>query len=130
MAEVGAVLVTSIEGVAPTDDGNHALLKLSLDNQEIVLAIPKDQLPQLLNLVSDAIAKTSQRGQPGKLAFPVSWWEFGKTADGSLAVSFRLQNGTELSFVLGANQISNMRETLQVMEGTASIPPTPDKEKN
>jgi len=127
MAGISAMPIASVEGVQSTDDGLHALLKAKIAEGEMVLAFPEGQLRPLLDLVCVAIAETSKKLERHETAvFPVSWWEFGQTADGLLAVTFRLGNGASLSFQLAADQIPHMRQTLEVMEGR-QLPDRPSK---
>jgi hypothetical protein len=133
MADEVVVLLTSIEGVEPSDGGKHALMKIGRGGQETVVAVGEENERNLLELVLIAMAQTSSKAKmtAEKLTFEATCWEIGETADGRLAMSFRLPSGAELNFVLGADQIPRMREVLQSMAPrSAASPPTPHRQKH
>ena len=133
MADEVVVLLTSIEGVKPSDGGKHAPMKIGLGGQETVVAVGEENLRNLLELVLIGMAQTSSKAKmtAEKLTFEATWWEIGETPDGRLAMSFRLPSGAELNFVLGTDQIPRMREVLQSMAPrSAPSPPTPDRQKH
>ena len=127
MADVVAIPIIGLKGIGTSDDGQNAFLDIILGNEKITLAIPHSLLQPLLALVCAGIEQTGkQQGRQETAAFPVSWWELGRTEKGALAVRFRLENNASLSFVLGADQIPHMRQTLEVMEGKppSDLPPS------
>jgi hypothetical protein len=126
MAEEAALLIDEVLGSKATDDGHHALFRMKTSGQEVTFAFPEGQL---MNLISaSATASKECQGiihqQPNlKMMLPVQWWEFGLTPDGNFAVlSFRLPGGGEISFQVPRQWASQMRETLEVIEGRISNP--------
>jgi hypothetical protein len=112
--------VSAINGMGT--EGDRAFLDLELDGKETRLTMTDDQVRSLLPMVYAGIAGISA-SKPGPLEtalFPVERWEFGRTPDGSLAVTFQLRNGAALVFHVEARHIPYMRETLEVMEGKPS----------
>jgi hypothetical protein len=122
MAEIVAIPVSGVESITAADDGQHALLKIRLSDQEAVLALPEAVLRPLLVLICNGIAQTAMRqARQETTVFPVSRWELGRTEAGALAVTFRLENGASLSFALGADQIPHMRQNAGSNGGQASF---------
>ena len=131
MADIVATPVSGIESITATDDGQHALLKIRPSDQEAVLAFPEAMLRPLLALICSGIAQIAMKqARQETEIFPVSRWELGRMESGALAVTFRLENGASLSFVLGADQIPHMRQTLEVMEGKPLPATSPNTRPN
>jgi hypothetical protein len=63
MADEVVVLLTSIEGVKPSDGGKHALMKIGLGGQETVVAVGEENLRNLLELVLIGMAQTSSKAK-------------------------------------------------------------------
>jgi hypothetical protein len=131
MAEIKATLVTAFDGIMSSDDGAHALLKLRFNSKETVLAIQSDHLHSLLSLVCNGISQTAERQKRSeKAVFRPVRWEIGRGENGVLVIAFHLENGAQLAFQLNSDQIPNIRETLQAMGGSSTIPTTPKNKPN
>jgi hypothetical protein len=128
MESVKAVLIDAIEGTSPSDDGKHVLLKLRSAAQQSIFAFTLENSFQLVTSMIDAYEKCRKLqaiDRSEKFAMNVEGWEFGLAPDGQLVLSFRLPGGMEMAFRIHQDRISQMRETLQSLEGVAStdLPP-------
>lgn len=116
-----AIPIAMVAGLKPTDNGSHALVKLAQsDGNELVLAIPPDQLNQMI----DGFAKVA--GDARKAAgldpkirgsYKVSWWELGKNQNGDPILTLTFGSGGRLDFALDNGMLGQIRETINVMLG-------------
>ena len=125
MSDHAAIAVDKIESSTVTDDGNHALFEFSTDKDEkVAIAVPTDQLPQLMLLASQAMGnanKILQIDPKMKHIFPTMWWEIGALPGGQhVVLSFQVEGGSELSFQVGKTDAQNMRDALDVVLGHAA----------
>ncbi len=120
MTDHAAISIGKIEGSIVTDDGNHALFEFSTDKDEkVAIAVPTDQLPQLMLLASQAMGnaqKILQTDPKMKHIFQTMWWEIGALPGGQhVVLSFQVEGGSELSFQVGKTDARNMRDALAVV---------------
>jgi hypothetical protein len=124
---VAALRIDEILGSSTSDDGAFALFKTLAGGSEVIVAVPREQLVQLITAAataSRACESIIQRDPNLRQVLPVEWWEFGVNPDKSFAfLSFRLPGGSQISFQVPPQWIPQMRETLEVMEGKAPTAP-------
>ncbi len=125
MTDHAAIPIGKIEGSIVTDDGNHALFEFSTDKDEkVAIAVPTDQLPQLMLLASQAMGnaqKILQTDPKMKHIFQTMRWEIGALPGGQhVVLSFRVEGGSELSFQVGKTDAKKMRDALDVVLAHAS----------
>jgi hypothetical protein len=126
MAGIMAIDVRTYEGNSVTQDGSHGLFKFMTSEGEITLAIPHEQLMPTMAGLSHASGQSAQIRNVSKTekhAFPCEWWEIGFSDDNQhFFLSFRMPGGMEMSFQVHRSRLSQMRETLESMEGKQTIP--------
>ena len=124
-----AFVIDTITGSKASDNGKYALFQTQAAGKPLTIAIPEGQLIDLMSHASNAAGacrKILQRNPAIKTIFPVEWWEFGPTPDKqALVLSFRLPGGSEISFQVHHNQIANMRDALEIIEGKEPTQPPP-----
>ena len=122
MAEIKAIAVTSITGMMVTDDGNHMLLRVSqADGQELVVALPQDQLLSVVDmaaLAQEQCQKIQREDSSNRGVFQTSWWELGQDIEsGAVILSLKFGAGGRLHFSLPGPMPSAIYETMGVMLG-------------
>src|SRR3982751_6355820 len=116
MPDVKAKSFEDIRGMTITDDKKHAILSGTSNGTPLNLAIPVAELQNVLILALQAMGPLDQEqrrdGGP-KRVLPVETWFFGLSPDGQhLVLSFRIQGGSELSFVVHPSVAGHMQEVL------------------
>jgi hypothetical protein len=126
-----AAITAQIASASASDDGHHAIFSFEADGQRLNLAIPSDELMQLMSLasqVSGQCQKIRQKDPAMKHVFPTEWWDIGWHPDGhNVILSFRVSGGLEPSFQLHRDAAVRYVETLSSMLGLSMIekPQTP-----
>jgi hypothetical protein len=123
VAEYEAVIVTRLKGADLTKDGSHAIFLF--DDEEgmpLNLAVPHRMLHSLIVGASHQAtqsAKMRNHDPAEKPVFRSDMWELGWAPDGSLALTFRISGGAELTVLIARNRLTLMREVLEAMEDEA-----------
>ena len=125
MKDQAAIAIDKIESSTVTDDGNHALFEFStVKFKKVAIAVPTDQLAQLMLLASQAMGnaqKILQTDPKMKHIFQTMRWEIGALPGGQhVVLSFQVEGGSELSFQVGKTDAQNMRDAIDVVLGHAS----------
>ena len=129
MNQINAIGTTSITGMMVTDDGAHMLLKVAKpDGQEIIVAFPKNQLANLIDMSALATEKSAEI-QKEDLSIrdihSTTWWELSRSVDSGLIVlSLTFGSGGRLHFSLPGTMPEALFETLGTMLGLIQPPPT------
>jgi hypothetical protein len=122
-----ALLIDAVLGSTTSEDGRHALIKMTTSGSEVAFAFPHDKLVDLITAAataSKACESIIQQDPNLRQLLPVEWWEFGVNPDKSFAfLSFRLPGGSQLAFQVPIQWIPKMRETFEVMEGREPMAP-------
>jgi len=128
MAERHAALLSDVVGWQLTDDRTHVILGFRQpDGNEFALALAHETLMKAItSLVSALGAFAGPRLADGeKLVLKTEWFEIGRSADDSFFVSFRVEKGGALNFVLTRAMAEQVSQTLGVALGDAATPIPP-----
>jgi hypothetical protein len=128
MAETPAALVTDVLGWKLTEDKAHVLLGFRQpDGNDFVLALAHETLMKAItSLVSALSAFAGPRLADGeKLVLKTDWYEVGESADGNFLVSFRVENGGSLGFLLTRVMAERLLQTLGTALGVDATPIPP-----
>ncbi len=115
------ILIDDIVEYQASEDGRHALFRVSSGGAQSVIAFPEDKLPKLIDAASNAAGQAKRilhKNPHEKAVMAVEWWEFGKHGD-QLIMSFRMPGGSEISFAVHQDKIAHMIEVLQTINGQA-----------
>lgn len=116
MPAIAADIIKNITGSVVTTDGCHMVLQVrTIEGDDIVLAVPRDQIMQLVDhcAISDIQCKrTLRRGVESKIA--VNWWNSAldrESREFILALTFG--KGGALSFALTEHMAKALLATLR-----------------
>lgn len=126
MSDIEAALAT-IKAVNVSDDGEHVILQFDNQGQDINLALPASDAPQLMTLLSQAWPDAQNKkgaSNEQKLIFPCEWWNVGTESENEHVVfSFQIPGGMEMSYRVHVDAAQGILQTLQVILGGAMSAP-------
>lgn len=127
--QIPATVITQVSGSLVSDDGQQMALKLlQPDGTDLVLAIPRDEILNLVDVAaharsqSDKILKVDPKTSVGHR---VIWWDLAiDDTTNQVVLTLTFGAGGKLAFLFGKDGAQRMLEALQVCLGSTT-PPVP-----
>ncbi|MBN8939508.1 MAG: hypothetical protein J0H01_08465 [Rhizobiales bacterium] len=128
---MGKIIATRVDGISEvvvSPDGKHAVFRIRVGEDEIVLAWPDYLLNGLIQCAVNAAAQSqkSAHGEHGEMMPIIAQdWEIGRAEDqDSVLIRFYLTSDMTMSYQLLRDQITPIRATLEALErGSAMVKP-------